>query len=602
MNILYRIALIFLIFSACGHPPSPPPPIVNSKDKEVIDFELVPYNVDLYPIAIQFLIDDSTSIDYECNGIGLSRYDFVNFVFDVFRVSPEASWKNLYVGASSFGDKATDYLSLIDIQQFNSAFQTVGELNGLGTNQNFSDAIQKSINDLYSIPVESRYLIVVTDGKFSNETPDQAGLVLQQIANDRDFHVFTALFCPDFAYNWDDMKGVEVFDSLDKFAIRLFNDLDGYLPANSILASPENSRIPIVVHGFYTSSTFLFWNGHDRQKIKIADPIISDFWEIETGDKKDIAMLPVSSGCPNRTFNLIDPLPVGSWLLFVKRGTFKGFDVSITTSQEKVEIINGIPSNFYLEITSKDKTNLKRWEDCFSAQITWTLSDGSGNGILINNNPCVDIQHICLYSDGNSDDFLYSEVQWTPNFHTIGKVKLTVNLDAKSGEDGGFAGWQGSPPPFDVKIKPLYKGNSTSALDGKYFQKEFVFEDVFSPNSIALYLVSNVDTETFKEKSCPFPTSIAANPKVYKVDIVPSCNMSNLNPNKDSVCATSTRQDTFSYAYTFVLHSNVTNSCYEQLYFDWQSDINQKDTLWKCDNLQGDAICTEEKVKPQFLP
>lgn len=594
--IFSQIAIIALILVACDTPTPISTTPSDSADVEGIDFDITLARENLYPTAIQFLIDDSGSVESECGGLGESRYDFVNFILDIFRTSPETTSQNLYVGVSSFGNVIEKYTSLVDTQLFNFAFPTISKPSILGGSQNFSGAIQKSIEELSLLPVEKRYLIIVTDGKYSSESAEQVKTIVGQIADEENLFIYASLLCTDFKSDWNNIDKVDVFDSLDESAVKLLGDLDDFLPLNSILMSSENYQYSITVQGYYTSSSFLFWNAHNQKKIKIGDSVINDYWVVEAGVKKDISILPINE-CPQHIYTVENSLPAHNWLLFIKRVTFQGFDISlIPLSANKIEIVNNIPINLRLVISSKEGKDLGKWKDCFSAQTTWASSDNSGNGVVVDYMSCIDVQHLCLSSMGEN---LYAEFEWMPQFSTIGKITLTVKLDAKA-DDSDFTGWIGSTDPLNAKFKPMYYVNNSieTDLEQQFVRKKFVFMNIISPDLVNLYLVSQGDLDG---NNCPFPFDPMADSKVYRVNLIQNCDLSNLI-NTDKACSSYLYQKALEYVYTFTSSSNVISKCqFTQLYFDWQPSENQMETTWRCNNFQTSKIC-EEVHRPSFLP
>lgn len=602
MKYLYvtiRVVVTALILLSCTANRPSSAPAQEAASLEEIKFNLFSVRENTYPVAVQFLVDNSNSVESECGGVGKSRYDFLNYLLDIFRTIPEsvsnASLQNFHVGVSTFGNSFGEYISVVNpADSFRLDFPTLSNSGDLGGTQSFSRAIQGAIDELYSVSVEKRYLIVVTDGKFSSEDPSEVSEVMKKIGDDDNFYAYISLFCSDHKGSWGEVNDVDVFDSLAKSAIKLLGDLRAFLPLNSVLLSPESNQEIINVNGYYNSSSFLFWSADSQQKLKIVSKAAKNFWYVASGDKEEVNNPPEK--CKPHTFTL-NSLPPSNWLLFVKHKTFTEFDVSMSSFPDgEINVVNNTPIDLHFEIASPDGADLGEWEDCFSAQTSW-VADLS-NGVVPDQKSCPDIQHLCLSS---ADKKLYAGTVWKPQFSTIGKVVLRFKLNAlNENDEGDPVSWMGETIPFEIKFKPKYDEDNSSeiAWDGALAEKVFAFEDVATPDLINLYLVSEIDLDG---NSCPYPTYTSGNIKTYRIELSRPCDLDDAET-VGVACASRTSSTALTHLYTFRFTHNVISNCqYSKLYFDWPSGKSQKETTWECDDIRSGKPC-KEVAKPDFLP
>lgn len=555
---------------------------------------------------VEFLIDNSNSVEDETKGgcgkkLGEGRFDFARFITRIFRDSiPVKYSQNLYIGVSTFGDK---YTSLLSPTAVNTPILIPME-NAPTNNTRYTIGIQGALSKMYDQDqiVQTRYLVIITDGETETESVETVEAELKKQTNnhnDPNLHIYIALLCPRKSQVWFDkihhLDVADVFVGLESVTQHLFGDLNGFLPVNGVLILPANNQNIVEVAGYATSVNFSYWT---------ADTVPSNYLGIynnngtfsrsliglENYPYQDVYPLP---GCPPHSFR-IDPPPSSNWFLFVQPRTFQNLKLLMKSSNGgSIEIVNDDPLNFQFEISNLlSDEDLSKWKDCFSAQLIWATSNQSNqvNG-EVNFVSCEGIQLLC-----------YTETQWSPEFTDMGDMEIKIKLKALDD-----TAWENESKTFPIKFRAEYNTfNSTpfTVNDLQIGQKDFIFRDVSSTSQIDIYLVSS--TSQLDNDSCPNLTHIVNGLKAHQLMPIPAqqCDFANLSdtPEGNRVCISYSNQAPLKYVYTLHIYDRITKAdCqYDQLYFKWHSGENTKEITWWCDFLQ-DKDCIRVS-KPTIIP
>lgn len=602
INVLFFFALTI---TSCATPTPVSTQVISDlkTEKDVLILAPVQKTM-LESIYIEFLIDNSNSVESESNGgcgkrLGEKRFDFVRFITGAFRDAIPANYlQNLYVGVSTFDSQ---YRSLLSPTSMDNIFSIPNPGQPTSTTR-YTIGIQGALKEIDStnkiLQKQNRYLIIITDGETETESVENVESEIKKY-KDPNLHIYTALLCDKNSRVWfdtiDPLDIADTFVGLENLAKRLFDDLGKVFSVDGQLILPDKES-SIQISGDTISVNFSYWSSENDPSnyLKINGPSeTKSLISFETYSYNNLYPLPE---CSYHTF-IIEPPSSSNWFLFVHPEKFQKFMVSMNSSNGRVtEIVNDVPLNFQLEaqdlLYGKD---LSKWKDCFSAQLIWSTinQNNQENKGELNFASCESMNFLC-----------FTKEQWSPQFTDIGNVEVEVKLESLDGTV-----WESETNILPIKFRVEYDNfNSTPYIlneELKIGKKDFTFKDV-PPASLAdVYLVSS--TGDLDNNSCPNLTHTINGLKARKLAPMPiaQCDFSYLSDASEGnrVCISYSSHGSLSYIYSLIIYDRIakTDCQYDQLYFKWYSDAHSIEMGWWCSFLENKECVPDESkliVKP----
>lgn len=588
-------------------PTSTPPIIEVTPPPTDVTLNLRPVVATPESTGVQFLIDNSNSIRQDCGEVDGRRFDFVNYMLDILRTTPEPLADNLHVGVSSFGNVNNNgYISLIPPQVVNPGYPRVDKLTVTGDSQNYSTAIQNAVNDINEQSVIIKYLVILTDGGFWKESPTAVLEKLNKITENKDLIVLVGLICPeipsiqsDIAKWQTNINGVQgsvyVFSSVEDAGRYLLDYLKPFLPY-SLAISSTNYLDAITIPGGYTGSFFRYWNKDINSHLSIKETITGDFWDV-TQVQSDHSFQP-TNGCLQ--YSLLFPNPGNHWLLFIQAHTFEDLKLILSTeNRQPLEIVNNQTRvfNFQIKDDVLSEYDLRNWKDCFQVDIVGP----NGSSVPISNGNFSFMQSIDF-------DTIQGQAQWFPQPFP-------------------------NPVPIDIKIRFKSKNHNNPAWEVKY-PLPIKFEPVFSPPNQTL--LTNNNTPEATEVILAFH-NVASQPRIFLVSDLSydqlidlgnkvsnqatfqqvnfmvkgeaselsfsqPCHLSQGVPNQYS-CMKYEQSLPLTYTYTLQTFKHIVEYYrFNRLIFIWKESITTKAKAWECWIGTNTINCDGNITVPDIVP
>lgn len=450
------ICLVLIVFSIVACDPStptpPPPPTETVEIPTLISGKLVPASTsETVKTHVEFLIDNSNSMENgECGETSSKRYEFVNFLLDIFRTIPASRSGNFIVGAGSFGNDYVGYKDEIPNPNEWASQNLVKPISNSGTSQNVGNGIINAMNKLQNYGAAQKYLVIITDGILvSNESSEFEAIrdALKPATVLENLSVIVALTCSDRGEKWENgvkNTNIDVFPNLEDASGQLFHYLSPFLPNNSTWTS-TNYPNTILIAGYYRALNVHYWN--TETTVITLNEAISPPIQISPMSHENNEPIPAVEGCKSREYQ-INQSPGMYWLLFVQPIMQQDFSIFAKSANgNTIEVVNNKDKLFQIELLEGPYYDLKFWKDCFQAKLSFT--DQLGNPV----NGIADPAPL-LYDDQTHK--LSSTLVWHPlKFQTPQQINMEIQVvDLLETE---VIMWKTSTPlPVQVKFQAKY--------------------------------------------------------------------------------------------------------------------------------------------------
>ncbi len=613
------MACIFILLSSCeggtdtatipsstSTPTLTPPVIEVTPPPTGASLTLKPVIVTPESTGVQFLIDNSNSIRQDCGEFGGRRFDFVNYMLDILRTIPEPLSYNLHIGVSSFGNiNNNGYISLIPPQEANSKYPGVEKITVTGDSQNFSTAIQSAVNDLNGRSSIIKYLVILTDGGFWNESRSDLSEKLNKITANKDLTVLVGLICPeipsiknDVDYWQTNINGIQgsvhVFDSVEDAGRQLLNNLKLFLPYGLAISS-TNYLDPITIPGGYTKALFRYWN-KDNTHLGITESITGDFWDVNQVQSEH--SLQPTNGCLQ--YSLLFPNPGNHWLLFIQAHTFEDLQLILSTEGgQPLEIVNNQARIFDFQIKDEvlSEYDLQNRKDCFQVDIVGP--NGSSVPIPIGN---------FNFTQSIGFDTVQGQAQWFPQpFPNPVPIDIKIRFKSKYHNSPAWEVKYSLPIKFEPVFSPpnqtLFTNNNTPEAT----QVILSFQNVASQPRI--FLVSDLSYDQLIDRGNKDPNQAAFQQVNFMVKgeaselfFLQPCHLSQGVPNQYN-CIKYEQSDPLTYTYTLQTFKHIVEYYrFNRLIFIWKESITTKAKAWECWIGTNTINCDGNITIPDIVP
>ncbi|MEW6029597.1 MAG: vWA domain-containing protein [Chloroflexota bacterium] len=633
--IICLILILSLVLVACG--PATNGPVQTETPVEgpiMINGELAPANAsEIVSTHVEFLIDNSSSIENDCGVLGGRRYVFVNFLLDIFRRIPSSYSSNFFVGAGSFGNDHMGYKEEIPIAVSPTFKDANAPSNNKGTSQNIGDGIDQSLDRLQTQNADKRYLVIITDGKLTNaDSWDTLRAELRPAIENNNLLVFVGLICPtDSTRNlWQENianENIDVFASLEDAAQQLLYLLRPFLPNSNALTS-KNYQGGFPVPGYQTNLIFRFWDAVSNvSTITLTDSMTSQTIQIAAGQPLPPQIVLFVAGCQNHVF-FINPLPESHWLLFVQPGMEQNLGFLIKfKNEEPIEIVNNESATFHIEVSGKNPTqDLRLWPECFYPRLTFSdqKTGEQVNGFVTPVPPSTTSDsNTPLFSYDSATNKVSGEVIWhPPPFQEPRQVGARIQIVSLS-NDADIV-WEAIRPiPILIKFEAKFESYSPIVPEGTPLdipeEFSFDFSHVFVEPRVFLITEFGGDKVLALRNSNPdgrmgFPSLM------FSVDYQDAaeihwtnseCSLSLDVPGETYACISLTPNQTLDLSkellfrsYLFKAYNYIVSRYgFTQLLFYWdEGRIESRAITWKCPlNPAGDCVMVQPppKISPK---